>query len=204
MQITKIEPQKARWVKVSFEEGESFLLPEKDFKLLLLEEGDELPEEVYQRILSVILVPEAKKKAMDYLVRQDRAEGELFEKLLSKGFPAKVCEEAISYVKSFHYLDDSRYARNYIDMKRSSKSRFEITMELKRRKVASEVIEAAFEELEYEDDSKAIQNLIRKKCPRGTKGLERKEEQKLMAYLARKGFSFDDIRKGIEACEEVF
>lgn len=195
MRITRIEPQKARRVKLQFEEGGSLLLPEKEFQLLLLEEGDELPEEMYDRILEVILLPEAKKKAMDYLVRQDRAEGELYQKLLAKGFPEKVCEEAIAYVKSFHYLDDARYARNYIDLKKNSKSRYEITMELKRRKVASEVIEAAFCELDCIDDSYAIRNLIRKKYPQGTGELDRKEEQKLIAYLARKGFSFEDIRR---------
>lgn len=195
MRITRIEPQKARRVKLQFEDGGSLLLPEKEFKLLLLEEGDELPEEMYDRILEVILLPEAKKKAMDYLVRQDRSEGELYQKLLAKGFPEKVCEGAIAYVKSFHYLDDARYARNYIDLKKNSKSRYEITMELKRRKVASEVIEAAFCELDCVDDSCAIRNLIRKRYPQGTGGLDRKDEQKLIAYLARKGFSFEDIRR---------
>lgn len=195
MRITRIEPQKASRVKLIFEEGESLLLPGREFQMLSLKEGDELPNEMYDRILSAILVPEAKKKAMDYLVRQDRAEGELFDKLLLKGFPKKVCDEAIAYVKSFHYLDDARYARNYIDLKRSSKSRYEMTMELKRRKVASDVIEAAFSELDCMDDSEAIRNLIRKKYPQGTKGLERREEQKLTAYLARKGFSFEDIRR---------
>lgn len=195
MRITRIEQQKAGRVKIVLEEGESLLLPGKEFNLLFLEEGDEISREVYDRILSVILVPEAKKKAMDYLIRQDRAEGELLEKLLAKGFPRTVCEEAIAYVKSFHYLDDARYAKNYIDLKRSSKSRYEMTMELKRRRVASDVIEAAFDELDCTDDSEAIQNLIRKKYPMGTKELERKEAQKLMAYLARKGFSFEDIRR---------
>ena len=49
---------------------------------------------------------EAKKKAMSLLKYMDRTEWQLRDKLSLKGFSEGAIEEAIEYVKSFHYLDD--------------------------------------------------------------------------------------------------
>ena len=53
---------------------------------------------------------EAKKKAMSLLKYMDRTEWQLRDKLSLKGFSEGAIGEAIEYVKSFHYLDDYRYA----------------------------------------------------------------------------------------------
>ena len=46
---------------------------------------------------------EAKKKAMSLLKYMDRTEWQLRDKLSLKGFSEGAIEEAIEYVKSFHY-----------------------------------------------------------------------------------------------------
>lgn len=56
------------------------------------------------------LISEAKKKAMNLLLYMDRTEKQLRDKLEEGEFPPQAVSEAISYVKSFHYLDDERYA----------------------------------------------------------------------------------------------
>ena len=57
---------------------------------------------------------EAKKKAMSLLKYMDRTEWQLRDKLSLKGFSEEAIEEAIEYVKSFHYLDDYRYAVHFL------------------------------------------------------------------------------------------
>ena len=41
-------------------------------------------------------------------------------------YPEDAAEEAVRYVKSFGYLDDSRYAENFVRSRQGSKSRREI------------------------------------------------------------------------------
>lgn len=195
MKLIAIEACKGRKLKLVFDDADALHVPEKEFAMLTLEVGDELDLQMYDRILEVLVYPQAKKKAMDLLVRQDHAEGELYQKLKQKGFPEKACEVAIAYVKSFHYLDDERFARNYIESRKQKKSRFELIMELRRKMVRDEIIEDAFSNLGIEDESETIRNLIQKKCSHGVEQLTWKDKQKLVAYLSRKGFSFDAINQ---------
>ena len=49
----------------------------------------------------------------------DRTEAQLREKLLQAEFSPELVEEAVAYVKSFGYIDDERYVRNYIEYRSS-------------------------------------------------------------------------------------
>ncbi len=61
-----------------------------------------------------------------------RTEAQLFEKLTRNEYPADIVEAAISYVKSFGYINDYEYARSFIESRkeRKKKSRREIYMQL--------------------------------------------------------------------------
>ena len=68
----------------------------------------------------------AKLRAMHLLEDMDRSESALREKLRQGLYPPEAVEAAISYVKSFGYLDDARYAENFVQSRKASKSRREI------------------------------------------------------------------------------
>ena len=57
---------------------------------------------------------QARKKAMKLLERMDRTEKGLSDRLLQAGFSEQAVLDAVSYVKSYGYINDSRYALNYI------------------------------------------------------------------------------------------
>ena len=78
----------------------------------------------------------------------DRTEAQLREKLLKAEFEPEFIEQAIAYVKSYGYLDDERYVRNYIEYRQSQKSKRQIEQELLYRKgVSKDLIEKVYEEL---------------------------------------------------------
>ena len=56
----------------------------------------------------------ARHRALHILERSDRTEQELRAKL-ERNYRAEAVEDAISYVKQYHYLDDRRYAVNYLN-----------------------------------------------------------------------------------------
>lgn len=127
------------------------------------------------------------------LERMDRTEEQLREKLLGTKFEEEIVEQAIAYVKSYGYLDDERYVRNYISYRQSCKSRRQLINELKFKKgVSSEIIEKVCEELEENDEKELIRKYLQKK-QYSSYSCDKKEKEKLMAALIRKGFCMGDI-----------
>ena len=57
----------------------------------------------------------ATKKAMGLLQHMDRTEWELRSKLEQAGFSEEAVEAAIQYVAGYHYIDDKRYAKRFVD-----------------------------------------------------------------------------------------
>ena len=76
-------------------------------------------------------VRKAKEKAMRLLLQQDRTEKELRDRLYRAGFSETASEAAMQYVSGFGYLDDRRYAENYISFHKGRRSRKEISFKLK-------------------------------------------------------------------------
>lgn len=140
---------------------------------------------------------QAKLKALRLLEQMDRTEVQLRRKLKEKGFPEEAVDEAVAYVKSYHYLDDARYAAAYIELKSRTKSRRQIEQGLLQKGIDRQMIADALEDFGKIDESAQIEALIRKK------GLdwehaEPKEIQKLCQSLMRRGFSYQDIRSVID------
>lgn len=136
----------------------------------------------------------AKLRAMHLLGRADRTERGLRQKLLAN-YPEEVVEEAIAYVKSFGYINDRRYAENYIRFRAQSKSRVQILQELQRKGVSRETALAAWEEVsstEEMDERSLIRSLVLKQYP-SSSTLDEGQMRRLQGYLARRGFSWEDI-----------
>lgn len=141
-------------------------------------------------------VLQAKKKAMNLLLHNDRTERELRDRLKRAGFSEAAEEEAISYVMSFHYIDDARYARRYVEIYQNRKSKKQLVMDMKKRGVGDREIQQALEE-EWQGDSEALQAALKKKTQDVSK-LKYEEKQKIAASLSRKGFSVADVQKALE------
>ena len=77
-------------------------------------------------------VRKAKEKAMRLLLQQDRTEKELRDRLYRAGFSETASEAAMQYVSGFGYLDDRRYAENYISFHKGRRSRKEISFKKQR------------------------------------------------------------------------
>ena len=135
----------------------------------------------------------AKIKALNLLERMDRTEAQLREKLLKAEFEPELVEQAVAYVKSYGYLDDERYVRNYIEYRKDQKSRRQLEQELQFRKgVSPELIRKVYEELEPADEKRLIRRQLEKKHY-DPENCDEKQRQRLIAFLVRKGFRTGDI-----------
>lgn len=136
----------------------------------------------------------AKKRALHLLERMDRTEQQLREKLMASDYPEEVVEEAIAYVKSFHYIDDKRYAENFTRYRKESLSRQQIKQKLMMKGVDRDTIALAIEE-EYDADERVhIRKLLEKKHFDGD-SKDEGEFRRVYNYLLRRGFRSNDILK---------
>lgn len=128
----------------------------------------------------------ARKKAMDLLLRMDRTEKNLRDKLREKEYTDEQIEDAVSYVKSYHYLDDERYVSNYIRFHENEKSKARLRMDLIRKGAERELIDHLLEELYDGDEEDQIREILKKK--HYDPEMDDKEKRRIYALLMRKGF----------------
>lgn len=193
MLITQISELDKKRMMIRTDEAVSFVLYKGEVRKLALKEGEELPAEVYEEIRSEILIKRARKRAMFLLEKMDRTESQLRDKLRQGFYAEDIIEDAISYVKGYHYIDDTRYARNYVWCQKERKSKRQIKADLLQKGVDRDVIDSAMES-EYE--AEAEQELILKWIEKRHYSIEnsdRKEKQKMYQFLMRKGFRSEDI-----------
>ena len=188
-------------IKVYIDEEYAFPIDNRDMEEYALEEGMELPEEIYHILLWEIVFGRSKQKALSLLKFHDRTEAELTQRLKEEGYPEPVLQKTIQYVSEYGYLNDIRYATNYIRIRKSDKSRLILSAELTAKGICKDILHQLFSE-EYEEQEEdpeltAIHKAIHKKTA-DTSVLCREERQKLMAHLYRKGFSAENIRKALE------
>lgn len=149
--------------------------------------------------LSVDEEKKARMKAMQLLERMDRTEKGLKEKLRQGGFSPEAAENAADYVKSFGYLDDARYARNYISGRMGTRGRQRLLQELYQRGISRDTALEAYEEaaeLQETDEREVLRQTIRRKYPEET-SLSEKELRRLYGFLMRRGFSAGDILQAV-------
>ncbi|MGN0423598.1 MAG: regulatory protein RecX [Lachnospiraceae bacterium] len=201
MTVTKIEPVTKTRYKVYVDGQFAFVLYKGELSRYHIAEDSELEEEIYQNLRKEIVLKRAKLRAMHLLNDMGRTESQLRTKLLRNDYPPDIVEEAIAYVKSFGYINDAEYTRSFIENRKEKKSKKEIYAALCQKGLPKDLIETALEECYADDDSiAAIEAIVRKKKfdPKST---DYKEMQKMMGYLVRKGFRYDDIRQVIQVSE---
>ena len=138
---------------------------------------------------------EARRKALRLLEHMDRTEKGLRDRLIQGGFSEEAVEDAVAYVKDYGYINDYRYALNYILYRIHSKSKQKIFQELQQKGISRDVASEAWEEasdLEEPDETSLLRTAIEKKCSPGDT-LDDKAMRRLYGYLQRRGFRMGDI-----------
>lgn len=213
MRISEIIYLTKKKAKVLFEGGSSLVLYSGEIKKLDWHDGDEVPSETYERVRSETVIKRAKLYAMHLLQDQDRTEKELLDKLSHAAYDHDIAMEALAYVKKFGYVDDERYANNYINRNKNIRSRRVIRQELIKRGVGQETVAQMLEDSCCEENEyTAIARLLKKRryCPSGESDIsadekgreEQRERDKQLRYLASKGFSYSAVRYVFEHWDE--
>ncbi|MBP3922963.1 MAG: regulatory protein RecX [Ruminiclostridium sp.] len=144
----------------------------------------------------------AKRRALYILAQRDHSAKELYDKLI-KNYPPELCELTVEIMKDFGYLDEEKYSKKlyrYYMNKGWGKSR--IRFELKRRGLSEGLIALCEEEYDNEDYIEEIISLINKKYINKLDFSDYGSVQRVTAALARRGFSYDDIKTAMRRVRE--
>ena len=186
-----------------FIDGEfAFVLYNGELRDFDIKVGNELSEDKYNEIECGLLPKRAKLRAMNLLQKRDYTEKQLRDKLSDGMYPQDCIDTAIDYVKSYRYVDDERYAEDYINYHMSGRSRNRIIMDLMNKGISKDIILNKLEELYSEsgDENEIIQIrqlLIKKKYDAQT--IDNKEKQTLIAFLMRRGYDISTIKKAMDS-----
>lgn len=203
MTVTKIEPavnSKTRY-KVYVDEQFAFVLYKGELSHYNISTGNAIAEDIYHEILEGIVVKRAKLRALHLLNDMGRTETQLRQKLRQSDYTESVIEKAVQYVKSFGYVNDAEYTRSYILNRKDRKSRKELYMQLCQKGISAEILDSVFEECYDDDSSKAAIYSIMQKKKYNPESASKSETQKILGYLTRKGFCYEDIRQVLQVSE---
>lgn len=189
--VTEFKPVGKGRIEIRLEGHAAFWLYAAEARQFSLDKGAELSEEQYRQIFQ-LLGKRATKRAMHLLEQQERTERQLREKLAQNDYPQEAIEEAVAYVKSYHYLDDARYARTFIRYHQEERSRMRLEADLLRRGVPKDIIADSMEQEYASDEKEQIRRLLEKK-QFSPDTADQKELQKMYGFLMRKGFRSADI-----------
>ncbi len=197
MTITKITDVSKSRKRIEIDGEFAFVLYKGELAFYGMKEESEIREEDYQEIMTKILPKRAKLRAMNLLKSRTYTTVQLMEKLKTGGYPPQIIREAIDYVASFGYINDSQYAYDFIEYNKENKSKNRIMADLRRKGISGDMVEAAWEEAVGEDrvalEKKQIIKLLEKKHF-SPEDATLQESQKMMAFLYRKGFAIETIR----------
>lgn len=200
MIVTLLSEVSASRVKVYIDEQPAFVLYKGELRRYNLREGEPLLEKVYEELVCEVLPKRARMRCSNLIKARDYTREQLRAKLKQGGYPEQIIEEALDYAAAEHFIDDLRYAESFITCSHERKSRRRIENDLLQKGIPADTVAKAWRQWEsdgnMQDEDEQIKALLVKKHF-DAETADRKELQKMYAFLARKGFDGDKIRKAL-------
>lgn len=193
MKITAIKQQVKRADRYSiYVDGKySFSLGENELLRLGLHSGQEITEQELANYRDESDYGKLFDKTLNLLSFRLRSEWELRDYLKRKKAEPEIIEKILNKLSINGYVDDEQFARRWVENRRLLKttSRRRIAQELKQKRISNDIIDKVLaEDKEETDEREVLRELVDKKKHRYP------DQTKLMQYLARQGYSYEDIK----------
>lgn len=152
---------------------------------------------LYARALEYCLMrPHSAREVRDYLYRKTLTtkyktkKGEIKER---QGYSPTLTTRVLQKLQQKNYVNDEKFARWWIETRHQNQgsSLRKLRSELAAKGVSSNIIEGVISQMDRTDDDE-ITKMIAKKRQKYT------DEHKLMQYLVRQGFSYQQVRDALD------
>ena len=148
---------------------------------------------LYMRALEYCLMrPHSAREVKDYLWRKTRSskyktrDGQIKDR---EGATQANADRTFNRLVERGYINDEKFAKFWVENRNQTKgtSRRKLTAELRSKGVDASVIDEVLTGSDRSDDDELRKMLAKKRSKYA-------DDQKLIAYLARQGFSYEDIK----------
>lgn len=195
MQITAIKAQikNPNRVSIFVDTKYSFSLTFDELLTAKLKNGQELSSVELKKLKSISADGKLKARTLEWLMMRPRSARELKDYLRRKEASDELIERLVADFQKLKYQDDRQFAIWWVEQRRTGKQRSAryIMSELGAKGVDREIINEILAENNTKDID-ALRILVAKKR-KSTRFAA--DEQKLIAYLARQGYSFSLIKE---------
>ncbi len=201
MKITDIKQQVKRQGRYSiYIDGKySFSLSEHELLLQGLRIGQEFDKQEFEKIQDTAAEDKAYMRALDLLARRPRSVWEMEQYLKRKGYEHNIIQNILNMLSNRGLLDDKKFATSWVESRRLLKpvSKRRLSQELQQKKISKDIISLVLEE-----DETSEQDVLRDLIERKRRQTRYQDNEKLMAYLIRQGFSYGDVKEVLAQLEE--
>ncbi len=160
-------------------------------------EQESLFGKLYGRALEYCLSrPHSSREVRDYLYRKTRpTRGKNGD--MRPGIASDITDRVFKRLEEKKYIDDIKFAHFWVENRSLTKgvSKRKLSAELRAKGIEGSIIENELNLTERNDESE-IQKIIAKKRSHYP------DNQKLMSYLARLGFDYDDIKQSLNSSQD--
>lgn len=151
---------------------------------------------LYARTLEFIMLrPHSAREVHDYLWKKTlskKYKSKSGEVKAKEGVSKEISERVFGRLSEKGYIDDEKFARFWVENRNQRKgtSIRKLRAELSAKGVESSIVESVLEKSER-SDTEELKKILQKKRAKY-------DDNKLIQYLARQGFRYDDIKRAIE------
>lgn len=195
VEITKLERQKNKDKLNLFIDGEFYCGILREIAIINnFFVGKKLEKSELDAVILEGQSKQAFSKAADYLSVRPHTRQELKLKLLKKEFPVVAIQKALDKLQEYGYLDDEKFAQMFIEQNPKLSKKM-IINKLAAKGIFAETAQKYLQDVPLDQELQAA-------CSLTEKYLKNKNindcKEKLYAYLCRKGFDFDTVKKAVK------
>lgn len=197
MQVTSINYSKSKEVfEVIFEDETKLLLNYNIFEKYKVSVDMDFSEDEILEMKYFSDIERAKSRAINYISGKLKTKYEVRLKLKENGFTEEVIDEVLDILEKEEYLNDKIYCEIFIEDKKklNGYGKNKIKSLLIQKGISKNIFEDFLDEFEYDEEfDNALKMGIRKLNLLSNEEDKFKKKQKIINYLAYRGFGFDVI-----------
>ncbi len=167
-----------------------------------LSKAKRLSKQELEIILEEQKIIDAKNIALNFISFKPRTKSQIIQKLEKEKFSQKIIDNVISFLEDFGYLDDFKYAKDYVNYAIHSKkqSKRKIQNDLFSKGIGKDIIEQVLKEVDTDESEFENALILAKKRMKILSQSNKKKNilQNIGQFLFRKGFDWDTISRILE------
>lgn len=146
----------------------------------------------------------SKTKIENWCAYRDRSVAETEQKLFTYGLTNKQVQKIISELKEMNFLDDRRFALSFVTGKFRIKKwgKQKIYMHIQQKRISKDFVRDAIASIDYDEYLETAKAIVEKKWALLAKEKDVwTRKQKVIQYLAGRGFEFDVIQEAFKEAQ---